>query len=110
MMNDYDLYTLPTAQVTQLSVGETYLVSTQHAVSPMIENCGMYPWGGKRTKVPVKILNESERFWTAEVQPHYCGSHSLGLSKPYTVTIDKWEFHHREILAWKYDSSQQKSF
>lgn len=48
-----------------------------------------YPWNG--IAVPVLILKETPRFLTARVLPHYApkGCGCMGISHPYTVTLDK---------------------
>lgn len=97
-MNDYDILEL--LPVKTLKVGCTYFISSHDSVSPMHENGGIYPWGDRNTKVPIKVISENERFWTATVLPHTPSLGGFGKSQPYDVTIDKWNFYHGEFKAW----------
>jgi len=41
--------------------------------------------------LPMVVLYEYEKFYTCEVLPHRNPRHSWGLSKPYIMTIEKFD-------------------
>ena len=91
----------PALRVVELKVGERYWVSTIHSVSPTNNAGGMYPWGSRTNKTPIKVVSENDNFYTAEVLPHYASSSgSFAESKSYSITIDKWDLKHGEFRAW----------
>ena len=107
MFNEYDYHLSDLIKARHLDVDKTYLVSTIHAVSPTNNNGSAYPWGDRNTKVPVRVTAENQRFWTALVLPHYIRQGSLAISKPYSITIDKWEFYHGYFKALEYDYDKE---
>lgn len=40
--------------------------------------------------LPVKVIQEYEYFWVCRVLPHRNPKHSWGISRPYIMTIDKF--------------------
>ena len=52
-----------------------------------------YPWHG--IAVPILITAEYPRFLVGTVLPHHApkGSGSFGVSRPYTVTLEKHDIH-----------------
>ena len=85
------------SHVKTLEVGKTYLLSSCYAVAAN-NNGEAYPWGGKHARVPVRVKYEDSRFWTVTVLPHkYLGGY--GTSRPYDVTVDKFDFEHGLFTA-----------
>ena len=84
--------------VRTLEVGKTYLLSSCYAVAATNNNGEAYPWGSKYAKVPVRVKYDDSRFWTVTVLPHkYLGGY--GISHPYDVTVDKFDFEHGLFTA-----------
>lgn len=105
-INEYEYRLREFPRTYHLEVGKTYLVSTASAVSATSNNGGCYPWGDRNSKVPVKVTADNERFYTVEVLPHYAKEGSYAISKPYSVTIDKWDLKHGQFKAWEYDYAE----
>ena len=87
MVNDYEFFECK--RVNKMEVGKKYLVSSKDAVSPTTENGGIYPWGDRRTKIPVECLEEHTHFYTLLVLPHWSHFVCFGKSKHYKVTAMK---------------------
>jgi len=87
MLNDYEF--MECAKVNSMEVGKKYLVSAHDAVSPMQEYGGIYPWGDRRTKVPVECLEDHRFFYTVKVLSHYTHCVNFGKSYPYKVSLMK---------------------
>lgn len=85
--NEYEFW--DRVRVKNMEVGKRYLVSSSEAVSPMNENGGIYPWGDKRTKIPVECIGESKHFYTVKVLSHFSHSVNFGRSYPYKVSLMK---------------------
>ena len=85
----------------QLIPGKVYFVCTRDAIAPVGNNFGEYPWGRKDSKVPVRVISDDSQFYTAEVLEHKNEVISWGPSKPYRVTIDKFELNNETFKAWE---------
>ncbi len=88
-------------RVSRLKIGGKYLVSTEMSASPMTEAGSAFPWGEDNRKVPVEVEEEHKHFYTCTVTPHHAKFCSFGISKPYRVTIAKWELDTQIFKAWE---------
>ena len=54
--------------------------------------------------LPLKVISESKKFYTCEVLPHRNPSgYSFGMSKPYIMTIDKFDLSKGNIKIEKFN-------
>ena len=49
--------------------------------------------------LPIKVLKEYDNWFLCEVIPHRNPRHSYGISKPYKVTIDKYDLSHGVVVV-----------
>lgn len=86
-LNNYEFENF--TRVKSMEVGKRYLVSSVEAVSPLQEGGGIYPWGDRRTKIPVECIGETPYFYTVKVLSHYAHCANFGKSYPYKVSLMK---------------------
>ena len=90
--------------VKGLMIGRVYLVSTKMARSPVSDTYTAYPWGDKDTKIPVRVLDEYSDWYLVDVLPHI-SRYTRG-SKPYRLTIDKFDLQNEFFKAWEADDNE----
>ena len=95
-------------RVNRLVVGAEYLVSTVYAGSPMSEAGSAYPFGDKSRKIPVVVEEEHEHFYTCRVLPHHAKYCCYGVSKPYRVTVGKWELIAERFKAYEIEDDVEQ--
>ena len=98
---NYEFNEVAWTRVKELKKGKVYFVCTKDAIPPVGNNFGIYPWGLKDFKVPVKVIAETRHFYVVEVLPHLNKMLSWGTSKPYRVTIDKFDLNSEVFRAWE---------
>lgn len=72
-------------------IGRVYKVSTRYSRYPNADNGSAYPWGSRIDTVPIRILYEYRHYYVAEVLPHANPVCAWEVSKPYRITIDKFD-------------------
>ena len=101
-INDYEF--LNFVRVKEMEVGKRYLVSSIEAVPPLQENGGIYPWGDRRTKIPVECVQDHKHFYTVKVLSHYAHAINFGKSYPYTVSLMKKDIMLGETKIYETES------